>query len=78
MADSSAFGRITEEGLAELRGPNLVGDTTWCKGKVIGKSVEDGQHLVECELWGENQKGEVTTRGNAVVMLPFAGSSRRC
>lgn len=54
----------------QLRGPNLVGDTMWCKGKVIDKRIEGSEHLVECEMWGENQKGEITTRSNAVVVLP--------
>ena len=59
----------------QLRGPNLVGDTTWCKGKVTDKRIENGEHLVECETWGENQKGEVTTRGSATVILPSKEAS---
>ena len=46
------------------------GDAWQCKGKVTGKSEKDGRHLVECEIWLENGKGEATTSGTATVMLP--------
>jgi len=49
------------------------GETWWCKGKVTNKYVEDDQHLVECEIWVENGKGEKTTPGNATVILPSRG-----
>lgn len=55
---------------AEVRQFNVIGDTTWCRGKVIKKYIEGGEHLVDCELWGENQRGEVTTKGFATVALP--------
>jgi len=51
-------------------GEPLDGDTLLCKGKVTGKSEKDGKHLVECEIWMENSKGEVTTSGTATVILP--------
>jgi acyl dehydratase len=54
----------------ELRRFNVVGDTTWCKGKVTRKFTEDGEHLVEVDVWAENQRGEVTAPGRAVVRLP--------
>jgi hypothetical protein len=54
----------------ELRRFNVVGDTTWCKGTVTGKRVEDGEYLVDMDIWGENQRQQVTTRGNATVRLP--------
>ncbi len=46
------------------------GDTLLCKGKVTGKSEKDGECLVECDIWLENGKGEVTTSGTATVTLP--------
>ena len=55
---------------AELRRFNTVGDTTWLKGKVTGKYVKDGQHLVDIECWAENQRGEITMPGLATVALP--------
>lgn len=40
------------------------------KGKVIKKYVKDGKHIVECEIHSETPKGEKTTIGTAVVVLP--------
>jgi hypothetical protein len=53
-----------------MRRFNIVGDTTWCKGKVTRKYVKDGYALVDIELAAENQRGEVTTPGIATVALP--------
>jgi hypothetical protein len=46
------------------------GETWQCKGKVTKKYVEDGQRCVDCDIWIENGKGEVTTPGTATVILP--------
>ncbi|MFC1532006.1 MaoC family dehydratase N-terminal domain-containing protein [Thermodesulfobacteriota bacterium] len=54
----------------ELRGFNVVGDTTWFRGKVTRKYSEDGRYCVDIECWGENQRGEVTTPGTATAILP--------
>ena len=55
--------------MKSLRGPH-DGETWTCKGKVTGKEEKDGEHIVECDIWLENGKGEVTTSGKATVMLP--------
>lgn len=47
----------------------VLGDVMWYQGKVSGKYVEDGQHIVKLDMWGENQRGEVTTPGEAEVVL---------
>jgi acyl dehydratase len=54
----------------ELRGVNLVGDTTRVSALVTEKRVERGRHLVELEVWCANQLGEVTAKGEARVRLP--------
>ena len=46
------------------------GETWWCKGKVTRKLFQDSKHFVECEIWVESGKGEKTTLGSAVVILP--------
>ena len=46
------------------------GDTWQCKGKVTGKSENGSQHIVECDIWLENSKGEITTSGTATLLLP--------
>ena len=49
------------------------GETWWCKGKVTKKYVEGDEHLVDCSIWIENGKGEVTTPGGATITLPSMG-----
>lgn len=53
-----------------LRRFNVVGDTTWCKGKVTDRYVIEGKCCVDIECWGENQRGEITMPGKATVILP--------
>ena len=49
------------------------GETWQCKGKVTKKYVEGDEHCVDCDIHVENAKGEVTTPGNATVVLPSRG-----
>jgi hypothetical protein len=49
------------------------GDSVVCKGKVTKKYEKDGQHLIDCEIWAENNHGVVTTPGKATVILPSRG-----
>ncbi|MFJ2033175.1 MaoC family dehydratase N-terminal domain-containing protein [Streptosporangium sp. NPDC087985] len=53
-----------------LQLPNLIGDLTWCRGIVVRKYVENDEHLVDIECWGENQRGERNVQGTATVRLP--------
>ena len=55
------------------RGVDHPGADLVCKGKVTNKFIKDNEHYVECEIWIENQKGEKTTPGRAVVVLPSRG-----
>ncbi|PYM20674.1 MAG: dehydratase [Candidatus Rokuibacteriota bacterium] len=45
-------------------------DTVTCRGRVLGKSSKDDVHLVELEIWAENQRGEKVVTGKATVALP--------
>ena len=48
----------------------FFGDITYVKGKVGKKFVnEQGEHLVEVNVWGENQDGVTHTKGDFVVKL---------
>jgi acyl dehydratase len=49
---------------------NLMGDVTWCRGEVVDTRVEDGAGLVELALRAENQRGELTADGTAIVEVP--------
>ena len=54
----------------EVRLFNYLGDTTWIKAKVTGKQIDGDDHLVDLEVWTENQREEVTAKGRAQIALP--------
>ncbi|MFQ5904804.1 MAG: MaoC family dehydratase N-terminal domain-containing protein [Candidatus Binatia bacterium] len=56
----------------QVRTPNIYGDTTWYRGKVVEK-IRDREPLVKVEITGVNQAGETTTQGRAEVVLPTRG-----
>ena len=66
MGDAAFLKRVR----TEMRRFNTMGDSTWCKGKVVRKYMKDGYALVDIEICGENQRGEMTTPGLATVILP--------
>ncbi len=49
------------------------GETWRCRGKIIKKYVHEGKHCLDCDVWLENGRGEITTTGNATVILPSRG-----
>lgn len=49
------------------------GDTNWVHGRVARRWREGDDHLVELELWAENQRGVRTMTGSAQVILPAQG-----
>jgi acyl dehydratase len=53
-----------------IRRFNIEGDALWHRGEVIEKRIVDGEYQVICDFWAENQLGEVTAPGQAVVLLP--------
>lgn len=50
--------------------PNIMGDTLWCTGKVSRKRAENGRHIVDIELWADNQLGNRSAKGTASVVVP--------
>ena len=58
---------------AQYRGMDVPCTPVYVKGTVSKKYVENGESLVECEIWIENHEGEKTTPGKAVVSLPSRG-----
>lgn len=47
----------------------FLGDLMVIKGKVTRKFVENKEHLIELDVWGENQDGVLCERTTAVVKL---------
>lgn len=58
----------------KIRRHNPEGDILVISGKVVGKSVEDGRHLVAIEQEARNQDGELSVVGKGVVELPSRGA----
>jgi acyl dehydratase len=57
----------------QYRGMDQPGTKVICKGRVAKKYIDGGNHMVDCEIWLENAKGEKTTPGSATVILPSRG-----
>lgn len=55
------------------RARSLIGDTMTCRGRITKKHLQNGENIVELEVWEENQRGEVCAPGSAVVRLPSRG-----
>ncbi len=64
---------IVKSMTCQYRGQDRPGDIVTCAGEVSNTYVKDGEHYVECRIWTENQKGEKTTPGTAIVVLPSKG-----
>ena len=73
MGDAAFLKRVR----TEMRRFNTMGDSTWCKGRVSRKYEKGGYSLVDIEIRGENQRGEVTTPGLATVMMPSRDATKR-
>jgi acyl dehydratase len=70
MGDDGTLKKLT----GQIRHPNIIGDVNVLKGRVTRKYAQNGEHLVDLEIWVENQSGLVTAPGTAVASLP----SKRC
>jgi acyl dehydratase len=53
----------------QYRGMDMRGANFTVGGKVVGKREENGQKLVDLELWTVTDEGKVTTPGTATVAL---------
>ena len=66
MGDDGTLKKLS----CQIRHPSIIGDINFVKGRVKAKRIQDGEHLVDCEIWVENQAGLVTAPGQATVLLP--------
>ena len=65
-------GKIKRYGVS-YRGMDLPAQEMTLRGTVTGKRQENGENLVELEIWTENPQGQKTTPGTATVALPSRG-----
>jgi acyl dehydratase len=68
MGDAGFLARLT----VQVRRHNLIGDTTWCRGRVTGKDAGRGE--VTLALVAVNQRDETIALGEATVSLPRRAS----
>ncbi len=54
----------------QIRKFNILGDLQTFEGQVIDKRVENGEYQVVCDFWALNQLKEITTPGQAIIVLP--------
>ena len=54
----------------QYRSMDMIDKDVTCKGVVTGRKTEDGQAVVELEVWTEDPAGNKTTPGTATVSLP--------
>ncbi len=67
MGDAGVLRRLN----VQVRRHNLIGDTTWCRGRVRAKTLGDGGAEATLELTAVNQRDETIALGEAVVLLPM-------
>ncbi|MGD9811971.1 MAG: MaoC family dehydratase N-terminal domain-containing protein [Sphingobium sp.] len=54
----------------QIRHHNVIGDLLWCRGKVAGKRIENGRHLIDLIVWADTAAGKLSLKGEATVELP--------
>jgi acyl dehydratase len=69
VTDWAGAGTVKKIGV-RFQGLVRLKDVITCKGRVLAKSSKDGTHLVDLEIWAENQKGEKVVTGKATVAVP--------
>ena len=57
----------------QYRGMDAPGAPITAKGTITRKYEENGEHLVDCDIWLENAEAQNTTPGSATVALPSRG-----
>lgn len=65
IGDGDALKRLT----VQYRGMDVAGNTLTAGGKVLRVSREDNGKQVECEVWVDNQLGQRTATGTAILVL---------
>lgn len=70
MTDWIGEGGTLKKLVTQYRGMDVPGSPIFGKGVVKRKYTENGENLVECEIWLENHEGQKTTPGSAIAGLP--------
>ena len=74
----SHLGRVVESWLqgAALRrfGVRMLklvwpGDVLTCRGVIIDKRIENGEHILDADVWADNQRGETVAKGRVLAVV---------
>lgn len=52
-----------------VRNTAIPGDTLTFKGKVLDKRDEGANRFTDCEIWVENQRGDLIAKGKGIVVF---------
>jgi acyl dehydratase len=55
--------------------PVVRHDVVHARGRVTGKRIENGEHLVDLDVWLDKQDAEKVTTGSATVVLASRGDA---
>jgi acyl dehydratase len=69
LTDWAGAGTVRRLGV-RFTGLVRLKDKVTCRGRVLAKSSKDDVHLVDLEVWAENQRGEKVVTGRATLTLP--------
>jgi acyl dehydratase len=72
VTDWAGAGTVRKLGV-RFAGLVRLKDMVTCRGRVLDTVSKDDVHLVEVEVWAENQRGERVVSGKATVALPARG-----
>ena len=65
MGDAGVLKRMS----TRVRHPNVVGDTNTVFGRVLRRYEDNGEQLVDLDIWNENQAGLATAQSTVTVAL---------
>jgi len=46
------------------------GDVLTCRGVIIDKRKEGGEHVIDADVWADNQRGETVAKGRVIAVVP--------
>ena len=73
VTDWAGAGSVRKLGV-RFTGLVRLKDTITCRGRVLSQSSKDDVHLVELEVWAENQRSEKVVTGKATVAVASRGA----
>ena len=50
------------------------GDVLTCRGVVIDKREENGECVIDADVWADNQRGETVAKGRVIAIVPATSS----